>query len=291
MCECLLSRSGEVKMMHFLEQELTRPNKDYEKEKKMAKIIAIANQKGGAAKTTTTFNFGSCLADKGYKVLIVDFDSQGNLTQYYGATDCDNMEHNIATGIKQLINDEEPVRTVIKDRENLHLVPSNILLASVMVEMILATGREYLLKRYLQPLKDEYDYILIDCAPSLNIDLVNALTAADEVMIVSNPDTFSALGVQLFISSIQKTKRNLNPNLKIAGLLCTRVDRTTNFAKDTIKSMRTVWGKYMNIFETEIPASVRVQESQSVSRPMQEYEKSNPAAQAYIAFTDEYLNQ
>lgn len=258
----------------------------------MGKTIAIANQKGGVGKTTTTLNFGANLAAKGYKVLMVDLDSQGNLTQYCGLEHHDDLKDTIASVIAAVITGSEVDQLqlpIFSFRENIDFIPSNVTLSQTNLMLTQAMAREFILKGILAKIKDEYDYILIDCAPSLSVDLLNALTAADEVIIVTSPATFSISGTEQLIRSIGRVRANLNPDISIAGVVLNRVDRRTNFANDVIESMKAGWGKYVRIFRSEIPASVRVEESQPMAKPVYEYDKNNKAAQGFGNLTEEYL--
>lgn len=256
----------------------------------MGKTIALANQKGGVGKTTTTLNFGSNLALKGYKVLMVDFDSQGNLTRYCGIDHHDDLKETIATVMATVIAGEEMEQLpIFSFRENLDFIPSNVTLSQTNLMLTQAMAREFVLKGILSKIKDEYDYILIDCAPSLSVDLLNALIAADEVLIVTSPATFSVAGTEQLIKTIGRVRANLNPEIMISGVVLNKVDRRTNFAKDIIDSMKIGWGKYVKIYSTEIVSSVRVEESQSMAKPVIEYDNKNKAAQGFADFTDEYL--
>ena len=277
--------------LEFLEVE------DEEQEKKMCKVLAVANQKGGVGKTTTTLNMGAGLMLKGKRVLMVDFDQQANLTLNCGVRDFDDLKESIATAMEAVIDDETEVMPQIFEYRNsggiarVDFIPSNIEMAKINLELVQVMAREFVLKKLLEPLKDRYEYILIDCAPSLSVDLINALVAADEVLIVMTPGKFSTSGTEQLIKSINKTKRNLNANLEIAGVLFNRVDRRNNFTKDIIESMRRTWGKDIRIFDTEIPNSIRIDESQSMGEYIAEYEPDNKVAKAYEAFVEEYLGR
>lgn len=277
--------------LEFLEVE------DEEQEKKMCKVIAVANQKGGVGKTTTTLNMGAGLMLKGKRVLMVDFDQQANLTLNCGVRDFDDLKESIATAMEAVIDDETEVMPQIFEYRNsggiarVDFIPSNIEMAKINLELVQVMAREFVLKKLLEPLKDRYEYILIDCAPSLSVDLINALVAADEVLIVMTPGKFSTSGTEQLIKSINKTKRNLNANLEIAGVLFNRVDRRNNFTKDIIESMRSTWGQDIRIFDTEIPNSIRIDESQSMGEYIAEYEPNNKVAMAYKAFVEEYLRR
>ena len=256
------------------------------------KIIAVANQKGGVGKTTTTFNFGACLADAGYKVLLVDFDHQANLTLNCGISKFDSLSETIANPMVQIINGEAAGNVKVPIHQynsNMYFVPANVTLSNVNLLLVTAMAREFILKQVLAALQTDFDYILIDCAPSLSVDLINALTAADEVLIVTNPAKFSSTGTEELIKSIIRVQTNLNSNLKISGVLFNRVDRRTNFTRDIIDIMRTAWGKGIRLYQTEIPASIRVDESQAEAQAIIEYEKDNKVAMAFMNFSKEYL--
>ncbi len=256
----------------------------------MGKTIALINQKGGVGKTATTFNFGAVLAEKGYKVLLVDWDFQGNLTQACGLRNGDEIDKTIATGIKDLMDDRETITMPIcKYRDNIDFIPCNVSFSEVKLEMIFATSREHLLKRYLEEEKNDYDYILIDCHPDIGIDFINALASSDEVIVVTEPELYSTTGTELLFKSINRVKRQLNPSIKIAGILLNKVDRRTRLAKDMIETIRRAWGGNVKIFDTEIPFSVKVKESPVMAMPIIEYEPGSKAAQSYFLFTEEYL--
>lgn len=256
----------------------------------MGKVIALINQKGGVGKTATTFNFGAVLAEKGKKVLLLDLDFQGNLTQACGVRNSDELDETIATGIKELMEDKDKITFPIhKYRDNIDFIPCNVSFSEVKLEMIFATSREMLLKTYLRPIKDRYDYILIDCHPDIGIDFINALSASDEVIVITEPELYSTTGTELLFRSINKVKKHLNPDIEVAGILCNKVDRRTRLAKDMIEAIRETWGKVVKIFDTEIPFSVKIKESPVMATPIIEYERDSKAAQSYILFTEEYL--
>lgn len=258
----------------------------------MGKTIAITNQKGGTGKTTVTLNFGACLAAKGYRVLMVDFDPQGNLTFACGIKDYRTLKETIANPLLHVITEESDETTVpIRGyRKGLYFVPANRMLSNVNILLVQATQREYILKTILEPLKGQYDYILIDCAPSLSIDLINAFVTADEVLIVSAPASFSTCGTEEISESIAKVQKNLNTDLTVAGVLFNKIDRRNNFTNDIIDQMRMAWQERMHVFATEIPGSIRVEESHPMAQPMIEYEVGNKVTKGFVDFTEEYLN-
>ncbi|MGL4484935.1 MAG: ParA family protein [Anaerovoracaceae bacterium] len=256
------------------------------------KIIAIANQKGGVGKTTTTLNFGISLAEEGFKVLLIDFDHQANLTLGCGIKSPEALAEvdTIAEPLSAVIEDRQAKKLQIFEyRKNVCFMASNEGLSRVNLMLVQSVAREFVLKAALENLKKYFDYILIDCAPSLSVDLINALTAADEVLIVSNPAKFSTSGTYELVKTVSMVHSKLNNNIRVAGLLFNKVDRRTNFACDVIEKTRADWKGKINIFETEIPGSVRVEESQAMALPMSEYEVDNKASLAFREFTKEYL--
>lgn len=261
------------------------------------KIIAFANQKGGVGKTTVSFNFAVSLANRGYKVLLVDLDSQGNLTKYFGIPKPNELTYTIGHAIEHVIkydemNFTEEFRLCSNKRfENLMILPANNYLYDLKPMMLQATARESILDEILDPLKRAFDYIVIDCAPSLDIDLINALVAADEVLIVSTPDVFSYDGSEQLMKSIIKVMKRLNPELEMAGVICNMVDNRNKFMPAMIQAMRENWEKrgVARVFKTEIPKSVRVAESQFQKEPMLIYEANNAVTQACERLVDEYL--
>ena len=198
----------------------------------MCKIIAVTNQKGGVGKTTTTANLGVGLAMKGKRVLLIDADAQGDLTICLGYQKPDTFEKTLTTILKKLIQDEleDPFEVVVHHEEGIDLVPCNIELSGMEVSLVNVMGREYILKQYLDQVKDRYDYILIDCSPSLGMVTINALTAADSVLIPVEAEYLPAKGLEQLIRTIRKTRNIINPKLEIEGILMTMVDERTNLS-------------------------------------------------------------
>lgn len=260
----------------------------------MTKIISIVNYKGGTGKTTTALNFGSELAGKGNKVLLVDFDGQGNLTKALGIIDnVDKLQTTISTMLHSVMNGIDPELAIYKTYDdNIDLIPCNVQMADTKAELLLAMAREKILDRALSIVKQRmnYDYIIIDNAPSVEIDFINSLVASDEIIIVSSPDTFSAEGINNLLKKYESVVRVFNRDLKITGILVNNANTNTNFERDMILAIKETW-KDIKVFQTVIPRSVRVKESQAMNKAIGIYEKKNPAAQAFKAFTEEYTTE
>lgn len=254
------------------------------------KIIAITNQKGGVGKTTSTLNLSVALAKEGYRVLVIDADPQASLTISMGISKPDELDVTIASVLQREINGAEYDANmgIIHQGEGVDLLPANIELSSFETSLINAMSRELVLKRYLSNIKEKYDYILIDCMPSLGMLTVNALSAADSVIIPSQPNFLSIKGLGLLMKTISNVKKNLNPALKIEGVLLTMVDNRTNNAKVIINSLRSM-GSNLNIFHTEIPHSVRAAECAQKGKSIFVHDKGGKVACAYQDFTKEVL--
>ena len=253
------------------------------------KVIAIVNQKGGVAKTTTTVNLGVGLAKNGHRVLLLDADPQGSLSVCLGIKDPDSLNESLATVMTASIEDIElpPETGIIHNNEGIDLMPSNIELSGVETGLFNTMSREFVLRNYISTVKKNYDYILIDCMPSLGMMTINALVAADSVIIPSQPNFLSTKGLNLLLRSISKVKRSINPNLVVDGILFTMVDCRTNNAKDIISSMRYSVGQNIRVFDTEIPHSVRVAESSLAGVSIFTHDKMGKVAQAYEKLTKE----
>lgn len=251
----------------------------------MGKAIAIFNQKGGVGKTTTNINLAACLAIKGKKILILD-NPQGNTTSGVGISkkDLENTTHEI------LIEDDyDPKKAILSTGvENLDIIPASVQLAGAEVELIELAGREKRLKRAIDILKPEYDYIFIDCPPSLGILTINSLTAVDSVLIPIQCEFYALEGVSQLMSTIDIVKRNMNPDLEIEGVILSMFDGRTNLSIQVVEEVK----KYFKekVYTTVIPRNVRLAEAPSYGMPVIQYDPKSTGAMAYMEFADEFLN-
>ena len=249
----------------------------------MGKVISIANQKGGVGKTTTTVNLGTILAKKGKKVLLIDTDPQGNATSGLGVTkEVENSTYDI------LVGDVE-FTSIIQEStvKNLKVCPSNISLAGAEVELVSMMSREQRLKNKLDLIKDKFDYILIDCPPSLGLITLNAFTASDSVLIPVQCEYFALEGLGQLLNTVNLVKKHLNKNLEIEGALLTMYDARTNLSNQVVKEVK----KYFEdkVYKTVIPRNVRLSEAPSYGMPITIYDPRSKGAKAYEKFAKELL--
>ncbi|MBQ7588276.1 MAG: ParA family protein [Lachnospiraceae bacterium] len=257
----------------------------------MCRVIAISNQKGGVGKTALTSNLGVGLAMNGKKVLVVDADPQGNLTSSLGIDNVDELENTLATFIEREINESpiEPSEYILHNEEGVDIMPCNIKLAGMDYMIMNALSREHLLDAFVSCVRDKYDYILIDCSPSLNLVTINVLTAVDTVIIPVEASYLSMTGLQQLLSSIGSTKRKLNRKLQVEGIVINKVNTRTNHERGIIDKLREAYGAQVKIFDAMIPESVRAKECTANGLSIYKYDPKGKVAQAFEGLTKEVL--
>ena len=248
----------------------------------MGRIIAIANQKGGVGKTTTAINLSACLAELGSKVLTIDLDPQGNTTSGLGV-DKYNLDRTI---YEMMLGEFEMKECVIADLfDNLDLAPSNVNLSGAEIELIGIDKKEYILKKAIQPLREKYDFIIIDCPPSLNMLTVNALTAADSVLVPIQCEFYALEGLSQLIHTINLVKKRLNPDLDIEGVVFTMYDARTNLSLQVVENVKS--NLKQNVYKTIIPRNVRLAEAPSHGLPINLYDSRSAGAESYRLLAQE----
>lgn len=257
----------------------------------MCKIIAIANQKGGVGKTTTTSNLGFGLAKRGKRVLVIDADAQGSLTASLGFTEPDKLEVTLANVLEKVINDEEMKAGygILKHDEGIDLMPGNIELSGLEVSLVNVMSRESVMRSYVDTIKENYDYILIDCMPSLGMITINAFACADSILIPVQAAYLPVKGLEQLIKTIGKVKRQINQKLEIEGILLTMVDSRTNYARDITALLMENYGSRVRIFENCIPMSVRAAETSAEGISIYRHDPKGRVAGAYLFLTEEVL--
>ena len=254
---------------------------------KKATTIAIVNQKGGTGKTTTCENLGVGLAAEGKKVLLVDADPQGSLTISMGWQKPDELPVTLSTLMQKAMNDQciPPGEGVLHHAEGVDLIPANIELAGLEVALVNTMSREKMLKQVLDSAKQDYDYILLDCTPSLGMLTINALAAADTALIPVQAQYLSAKGLEQLLGTINKVKRQINPKLRIEGILLTMVDSRTNYSKDISNLIRESYGGKLKVYKTDIPRSVRAEEISAEGTSIFKHDPKGKVAEAYKILT------
>ena len=252
----------------------------------MGKVIAIANQKGGVGKTTTTVNLGACLGEKGKKVLIIDMDPQGNTTSGFGI----DKETLFATSYEMVLGDSTAQESIIElPQYKIDLIPASIDLAGAEVELIGIDQRERLLDEKVAKIKNNYDFILIDCPPSLNILTINAFRAADSILVPIQCEFYALEGLTQLISTINLVKQRLNPKIEIEGLVFTMYDNRTNLSLQVVEEVKNFLPS--KIYETKIPRNIRLGEAPSYGMPVIYYERTSKGAVSYLELAEEVIQR
>ena len=258
---------------------------------KKATIIAVTNQKGGVGKTTTCENLGIGLAMEGKKVLLVDTDPQGSLTISMGWQQPDELPTTLSTLMQKAMNDQpiQPGEGILHHAEGVDLIPANIELAGLEVALVNSMNREKMLKQVLDGAKREYDYILLDCMPSLGMLTINALAAADTTLIPVQAQYLSAKGLEQLLRTVGKVRRQINPKLKIEGILLTMTDSRTNYGKQIDTLIRQAYGSKIKVFDQTIPRSVRAAETSAAGKSIFQHDPKGKVAEAYQSLAREVL--
>ena len=252
----------------------------------MGRIIAVANQKGGVGKSTTAINLSACLAERGKKVLTIDIDPQGNTTSGLGV-DKNPTENTL---YELLLNEAEIENTIVKDVvQNVDLIPSNINLSGAEIELVGIDEKEYILKKIIDKVRDNYDYIIMDCPPSLNMLTINALTAATSVLVPIQCEYYALEGLSQLIHTIELVKDRLNNSLEIEGVVFTMYDARTNLSLQVVENVKDNLDQ--NIYKTIIPRNVRLAEAPSYGQPITIYDSKSAGAESYRLLAEEVINR
>lgn len=261
---------------------------DFKSERKlqMGRIIAVANQKGGVGKTTTAINLSACLAEAGKKVLTIDLDPQGNMTSGLGVD-----KSTVENTVYELMLDECSIKESMQDTvvEGMKIIPSNVNLAGAEIELLDVNEKEYILKNAVEDIKDDYDFIIIDCPPSLNMLTINAMTTADSVLVPIQCEYYALEGLSQLIHTIELVQQRLNPDLGIDGIVFTMYDARTNLSVQVVESVKNNLDSH--IYETLIPRNIRLAEAPSHGLPISMYSKRSAGAESYRLLAKEVISR
>jgi len=260
---------------------------------KKSKTIAIFSQKGGVGKTTTAVNLGAAFALEGKKVLVVDADPQGSATAALGYRSENDLKVSLSTLMEREINGEriDAESAILRNREGIDLIPSNIELAGIEIRLLSVMSRETVLKECLAEIKGKYDYVLIDCMPSLSMIPINALAAADSVLIPVQPQYLSVKGMDQLLSTIAKIKRQINPEITIEGIVLTITDMRTNLARAVKDAVVRQYSDKIHVFDSEIPKATGAAEASAVGVSIFKHDAQNKAAEAYYELAKEVIGR
>lgn len=251
----------------------------------MGRIIAIANQKGGVGKTTTSINLSACIAAKGKKVLVIDMDPQGNTTSGYGIE-----KNELENTVYELVMGDCSVEDCILKEvlPNVSIIPSNVNLAAAEIELIGVNDKDFILKNEIDWVKDSYDFIIIDCPPSLNLLTVNAMTTADSVLVPIQCEYYALEGLSQLIHTINLVKERLNPDLDMDGVVFTMYDSRTNLSNQVVENVKNNLSQ--KVYNTLIPRNIRLAEAPSYGQPINIYDPKSAGAESYMALAEEVIN-
>ena len=252
----------------------------------MGRTIAIANQKGGVGKTTTAINLAACLAEKGNSVLVIDIDPQGNTTSGLGINKKKLKETVYDMMLGECTLEECKAKSCMK---NLYVLPSDVDLAGAEIELIGVDNREFILKKLIDPVRDQYDFIIIDCPPSLNMLTVNAMTTANTVLVPIQCEYYALEGLSDLLHTVSLVQERLNPDLAMEGVVFTMFDARTNLSNQVVENVKNYLGQ--NIYKTVIPRNVRLAEAPSYGQPINIYDPKSAGAEAYAMLADEVIKR
>jgi chromosome partitioning protein len=257
----------------------------------MSKVISCSSQKGGVNKSTVCRNVATILAKKGYKVLVIDGDNQASLTDCFGIEKPEELDKTLYHIMMDVIMERDlpPKEEYIITKDGVDIIPSSIELSAIEINLVSTFSREYVLKAIVDEIKEDYDYVLIDCMPSLGLMTVNVLVACDSVLIPVTPEYLSVKGLELLLKTIFKLKKRINPSITFEGILLTMFDERTNLSKDMSMMIEESYSEHIRVFNTKIPKSVKVGEANSLSMSIVDYKPNNKAAIAYQDFVKELL--